>query len=61
MDAVLYASAKIIVFNKPTQQFEKYANVICGFQSFWELSDFLLPVRFLTHRKTCLKILDLHD
>jgi len=28
MDAILYASAKIIVFNKRTQQFEKYADVI---------------------------------
>jgi len=44
MDAVLYASAKIIVFNKRTQQFEKYANVICGFQSFWISSDFLFPI-----------------
>ena len=33
MDAFLYASAKIIVFDKRTQQIEKYTGVILWFST----------------------------
>jgi hypothetical protein len=60
MDAFLYACAKIIVFNKRAQQFEKYTMYYLLFHvKAGKSLSFLLEIHLWSLKKAYLKSLDL--